>query len=215
MVWGEVGTILDRSIESVRQVHPELEVYVHRMGEGASLLDKSRMLEVTPFDETLFLDADTVVLDRVDHGFEKGVQYGLACCICECPWARSYGGLKQSGDMVEYNTGVIFFTRAAEKVFSAWKRIAPNLDSSMRFRMPDGIHLMPNNDQASFAKAIEETGFNPFVLPLNFNFRPGYQNTFFGPIKIWHERSDPIPGLREWNQEQTGPEAVLHLNAMG
>src|SRR5690349_20824157 len=126
MVWGELGTILDRSIQSVRQVHPELEVYVHRLPSAASLLDKCKMLDATPFEETLFLDADTVMLDRVDYGFDRAAKFGLACCICECPWARRYGGLKEVGDLVEYNTGVIFFTKAAEKVFAAWKRIAPD-----------------------------------------------------------------------------------------
>ncbi|MDP6885212.1 MAG: hypothetical protein QF830_13855, partial [Rhodospirillales bacterium] len=39
----------------------------------------------------------------------KGREVGLALCICECPWARRYGGL--AGDVVEYNTGVMFFTK--------------------------------------------------------------------------------------------------------
>jgi len=43
------------------------------------------------------------------------IKHALACCICENPWARRYGGLQ--GDLVEYNTGVQFFTRAAKPYF--------------------------------------------------------------------------------------------------
>jgi hypothetical protein len=46
------------------------------------------MAAMTPFEETLFLDADTVPLGRLDFGFEQAQRFGLACCICEVPWAR-------------------------------------------------------------------------------------------------------------------------------
>jgi hypothetical protein len=67
------------------------------------------MLEVTPFEETLFLDNDTVVLGRLDYGFQKASQFGLA---------------------------------------------------------------------------IEQTGFLPFVLPQNWNFRSKWHRSWFGPMKL-------------------------------
>src|SRR5688572_24905493 len=124
MVWPgdpRVNAALQRSLDSLAVVHPELEVEVIELPEG-SLLDKATMLDRSPFDTTLFLDADTVALDRLDYGFDKAEHFGLACCICECPWARRYGGLKHSGDMIEYNTGVMLFTKGAREVFDSWKR---------------------------------------------------------------------------------------------
>src|SRR4051794_26811284 len=93
VVWGDVEQSLQRSIASLRAVHPELPVHVRRLSEGASLFDKSAMFDFTPFDHTLYLDADTIVLGRLDFGFESAARYGLACCINECPWARRYAGL--------------------------------------------------------------------------------------------------------------------------
>ena len=111
LVWGEYdGSALERSRQSLARVHPDMPVEVTELPVGSTLLEKAQMMEFSPFEETLFLDADTVVLDDLSYGFEQMRRFGLACSICECPWARRYTGL--SGDMVEYNTGVLFFTEA-------------------------------------------------------------------------------------------------------
>src|SRR5262245_11509367 len=126
VVWGDkIESLLQRSIASVKAIHPELPIQIVRCVDETAyfaLAQKSAMFTTTAFDETLFLDADTVVLDRLDYGFEKAAQFGLACCICENPWARRYETFQAKHDMVEYNTGVLFFSRAARPVFDAWAR---------------------------------------------------------------------------------------------
>jgi hypothetical protein len=201
VVWGDaVDGLLDRSLASVRRFHPELSVHVERLEGESSLLDKSRMHELTPFDETLYLDADTVVLDRLDSAFEHARRVGLACSICECPWARRYGGL--AGDLVEYNTGVLFFTSRAHAVFERWKACAHEVDSSIDFIRNGRLQQMPYNDQAGFAKAVDEVGIEPIVLPFNWNFRPEWHKSFWGPIKVWHDYR-PVPDqLLQWNDNQ-------------
>ena len=205
IVWGEdTVRVMQRSIDSLRRHHPELPYHVVRLPDGLSgyrgLLEKARMLDFSPFESTLFLDADTVVLGRLDFGFAQAERYGLACAICECPWAGRYNGL--SGDLVEYNTGVVFFDRKAKPLFDRWQALAPVVDSSF-YHLPPGsrqLAVMPHNDQASFAKAVEDTGFLPAVLPLNWNFRPRWHTSFFGPIRIWHDYMDV-------------PQAILDMNA--
>lgn len=200
---------LERSIGSLREHHPDMEVCEQVFAPG-SLLDKAKMMDLSPFDETVFLDVDTVVLGPLDHGFDKAAKHGLACCICECGWARRFNGLRDHGDIVEYNTGCMFFTHAAAPVFDAWKRIAPILDSSLHFMGDDGQRrTMLCNDQASFALAVEETGFNPFILPMNWNYRPIWQHTMFGPCVVWHDYA-PVPdSLLRWNAAQSAPGAVI------
>lgn len=206
VVWGEekrYGPVLDRSIASLKRHHPELPVRVMKMdlpGDPTRpLLAKADMINMTPFDHTLFLDADTVVLGRLDHGFRKAEQFHLAVSICECPWARRYDSVDT--DMVEYNTGVLFFSAKARPVFEAWARLAPVTSSVTRWMDSDGrLKGMNHNDQASFAIAVEQSGINPFVLPYNWNFRPSWHRSFFAPVKIWHDYSEP-------------PEELLHLSA--
>lgn len=197
---------LERSIASLKAVHPELPYHVAELPEGSTLLDKAKMYDLSPFDETLFLDADTVVMERLDYGFEKAELFGLACCICECPWARRYPSL--FGDVIEYNTGVLFWTKAAKTVFDAWAALRDIL-SSLRFIGKNGVEEMPHNDQAGFASAIDVTEFNPWVLPLNWNFRPRWQKTVFGPVKIWHDYDDPTEAVLRWNAQQSQPDAVI------
>jgi lipopolysaccharide biosynthesis glycosyltransferase len=219
IVWGRddaTERALDRSCRSLKATHPELPVEVFRIEADdpiKALLQKSRMFELSPFRETLYLDADTIVLDRLDFAFLKAEEFGLACCICECPWARRYAGIMQ-GETVEYNTGVLFFCEQARSVFETWAQLAPQIDSSMIFLSSEDHQLrMLHNDQCSFAVAIEQTKFLPFVLPLNWNFRPRYQLSFFGPIKIWHAYEEPPPFFPELRKYYNEPKAIIQYHS--
>jgi len=219
MVWGDrAEQALKRSVTSLKEVHPELPHEVVRLPPGTDeykgLLEKARMMTLTPFEETLFLDADTLVLDRLDFGFAQALRFGLACCINEAPWARRYRGIAKD-DTVEYNTGVLFFTRAAQWVFDRWLELTPRIDSTIDFVGPQGQPLhMPYADQGAFAKAVAEWDKTPFVLPLNWNFRPRFCFTFFGPLKVWHEYQDPPPGLKQLNAYYRQPGAIIQLHQL-
>jgi hypothetical protein len=218
IVWGTSHEhLLDRSIASLKGHHPELPVTIHRVeasedqaGQAAMLQHKTGMFNLTPYETTLFLDADTVVLGRLDHAFEKAERFGLACCICECPWARRYSGLSSEADLIEYNTGVLFFSRQTELLFTMWERYARTIASTVQFLSSDGVKaVMQYNDQASFAKAIDVVGFNPFVLPLNWNLRPKWQRSFFGPVRIWHDVSAPSKEIYEINALYEDRESLI------
>lgn len=213
---------LDRSIRSVRRHHPDLPVHTIRTDapspeskEGLnffSLREKTKVFAQSPFDLTLFLDIDTVVLDDIGYGFAAAERHGLACCISECPWARRYRGLAARADLIEYNTGVMFFSRAAAPVFEGWARLAATVDAASLVVRGGGIGVMNFNDQASFALAIDEAGFNPHVLPPNWNYRPEWSAGFFGPLKIWHDYGDPPPVLLDINRYYGESEPVIQFH---
>jgi hypothetical protein len=206
--WGtKFEAELKRSIDSLKRYHPELPIEVYKLPDNSTLLDKAAMMDKTPFESTVYLDTDTVVMGRLDFAFEKAEKFGLACCICECPWARRYGGL--TGDVIEYNTGVLFFTKQAKPVFDSWKANAATMDSSIRLYIDGRVKTMPSNDQGGFAKAMEDTGYNPYVLPLNWNMRPIWHKTFFGPIRIWHDHTDVPDGLLFWNERQRLEQSII------
>ena len=103
IVWGNYNKkALNRSIKSFQSHHPNLPFHIETLHGEATLLDKANMFNFSPFDETVFLDADTIVLGKLDFAFNKAIQFGIAICICECPWARRYGGIED--DIIEYNT---------------------------------------------------------------------------------------------------------------
>jgi hypothetical protein len=196
IVWGdEAAALAERSIASLRRFHPDLPVHVETLPANtdpvAGLARKAEMFALSPFETTAFLDADTVILGPLDHAFVQAERFGLACSICECPWARRFAGV--SGDTVEYNTGVLFFTHQANAVFTLWEELAGTVDATTRWQDAGGVvRGMDFNDQASFALAIERSGLNPFVLPYNWNFRPDWHRSAFAPVRIWHDRR-PVP----------------------
>jgi len=199
--WGDEEKLpINRLKSSVKKFHPDLPHEIIRLdapGDNTSSLNKkAEMMGLSPFDETLYLDIDTVVMGNLSFGYEKAKQFGLALSICESPYGRRYPYLFQ-GDEIEYNTGVIFFTKKSAVVFNEWKKLANTVDSLLVGVAEQGVYKMQANDQGSFALAIENTGFNPFILPLNWNYRPIWMRSFFGPIKIWHDYSDPPPILEE------------------
>lgn len=196
---------LARSRASLAKWHPELPVHVHELPVGSNLLDKADMIDFSPFEETLYIDADTVVMGRLDYAFDKADQHGIAVCICECPWARRFAALSGMGDIIEYNTGILFWSTKGVEVMRHWQNIGRDINSSIMFPSKTGVSVMPNNDQAGFSLAVDQLGFNPWVLPLNWNFRPLWHHSAFGPIKIWHDYSEVPPSVEQWVDQQNRP----------
>ena len=214
--WGDEANLpLQRLCNSVKQFCPNLRHELIKIdavpGDPKSLNRKAEMLDLSPFDETLFLDIDTVVMGNLNYGFEKAITHGLALSICENPWARRYQNIF-IGDQVEYNTGVLFFTKKAQPVFDEWKKLARSVDSSLTFVNQGKVNIMPANDQGSFAMAVDNIKFNPFILPLNWNFRPIWHTSFFGPIKIWHDYSDPPPIISELNGYYENKDSIIQYH---
>lgn len=216
---------LERSTASLRAHHPDLPVHVLRSdarpGENDEqryrlLGEKANLLERSPYDETLFLDLDTVVLDDLSFGFAQAQRHGLACAICESPWARRHVALRGAGDIVEYNTGVLFFTRQAAPVFKRWQELAHAEDWALYFVDGRGQAIrQPYNDQGPFAKALYDVGFNPFVLPLNWNFRAPFTSEFFGTLKIWHSYEEVPPVVHQLNAYYREPDSVIQMHRRG
>jgi hypothetical protein len=217
IIWGgEAEAAMQRSLASLNEIHPELPHHIVRLPPREhpleNILEKSKMMSLSPFAETLFLDADTIVLGRLDYGFEQAARFGLAVALCEAPFGRRYPTLPQD-DAVEYNTGVVFFTRKAEAVFRRWEELSPQIDSSLPFANELGSGLQQYNDQCAFVRAVAEWDRAPFVLPLNWNFRPGFYWTWFGPIKIWHGYEPVPPSIMKIMQIYRQPGAMLKFHA--
>src|SRR5262249_12576789 len=156
---------------------------------------------------TVFLDADTVVLGRLDYGFEMAERFGLACSHCVNPWLRRYVGV--TGDWIEYNTGVLFFTAAARPVFDRWRVLAPQRDPRASCASNNTTMVSPRADQLSFSRAVQEAARPPFVLPHNWNFAPPNHHAFFGPLKVWHSYAEVPETIRHLNQYYEQPGAIM------
>lgn len=214
----DYSPILERSVKSVRHWHPELEHRVVYLPADSTLLDKRRMYDLSPFDETLFLDADTTVLGKLDYGFVMARRHGMALCISANPWQRRYENVPhEHPDEVEYSSGVVFFDKnhpRVGEVFRRWNEVSRTVDSSARYQSDDGVRMQPHNDQALLTLAIHESGFCPFVLSPNWNLFPKWQRTFWGPVKIHHGYDNIPASLLKWNEEQSRTGAVIRIASL-
>ena len=210
IVWGsDIDKFLRRSIDSLKAQHPDLPVHVERIADGSTFLDRTNAYDISPFDGvTLMLDSDTVVMSKLDFGFEVARKHHLALCINECPWASRYPALRNT-EIIEYNCGVVFFNRSemAKDVFTRW-HANRDIDSRVLYRKDDQVQECAVNDQAPMAKAIWDAGISPFVLPHNWNFRPRFHTSWYGQLKIWHEYLNPPPNLFNVSKHQ-GPDQPL------
>jgi hypothetical protein len=216
----DVTNVLQRSLASIRYWHPELPHEVIEMPEGSNLYCKSEMFDRSPFDETLFLDADTTVMGKLDYGFQQAKKHGIACCVNANPWQRRYYKLPwDHPDTVEYSSGVVFFDKShpqAGGVFDRWRYLTarPDINTASRFVGPHGLREMPLNDQALFSRAIQEENFNPFILPLNWNIYPRWQKHFWGEIKVWHGYDDIPQEVVNWNAGQRKEDAIIQCGGL-
>lgn len=186
--WGNaVENELQQSITSAERLG--LPVHVIRLDANCYHAAKTCMYDRSPFETTLFLDTDTVVLDEMSYGFELAEQHALAIGLEPACYADRWP--INDRQIVEYNTGVIFFRKCEtlRNLFYKWEQNAA---------------LYPYSDQSSFAKTVVECGFNPAVLPPNYNYR-GFgmgPTPFFGPIKLWHSREEVPDNVYEWNRRR-------------
>jgi hypothetical protein len=154
---------------------------------------KSRLLEFLPsgFDSYLYLDADTIVLGDLSFGFAKAEQYGLAIAPAPKYNLTSYKGFDRAiaaaniriSPQLAYNTGVVFFSLTPEvrRLFGQWRGLCDTLGRPRNYLQ----------DQGFFALAIEQSGFNPYVLPSVYNYR-GFGEMAIGEVLVWHSRH-PLP----------------------
>ena len=207
LAWGQCDVgLLRRSVESVRK-YSDLPVWLFSDEPHADLTDlfdqirvdlvppcnlltKANIYDLSPFEETCYLDTDTVLLQSIESAWQHVSLHKIALCIAPAFYFGNYyavqglSGLEPYCDITVYNTGVIFFAKAPsiEGVFASWKK--HNQENSFRC------------DQPGLAMAIRDTNINPYVLPRTWNYRssnrhvPLYRDGH-GPIIIWHNRKPP------------------------
>lgn len=105
-------------------------------------------------------------------------------------------------EQMQCNTGVIFFRKEplVDDVFKCWRELA------------DKYREEWCNDQPHFTLAMEQCGFNPFTLSINWNYR-GFGGYVSGKIVIWHSHYLPPQDINEfgsaWPPRRVWPGQVL------
>ena len=139
-----------------------------------SNFDKIPALRGTPFDKTIYLDADTLAVRSFSEELFEALEYSPIL-------ARSAGiGFNREWEYTEYpaaipqfNTGVLAYRRSdADKAFEIWARNSA------------GMHLKKAMDQPFFRAACIESNTVPSELPAHYNFQD--IDTAVHPVRIRH-----------------------------
>lgn len=153
--------------------------------ESTGLIRKAELFShlTNKYDSYLLLDSDTVVLEDISLGFEKASQFGIAAAPA-FPYSldaffnftevMKKEGIQEKGQL-QYNSGVIFFNNSPEvrAVMELWKTLALKHQKLLK------------NDQPYLSLAMEMLDFNPYTLPITYNYR-GSGEAISGNVKIWH-----------------------------
>jgi hypothetical protein len=168
-----------------------------------NILDKSRLIDLLPkgYETFLFLDCDTRILGDIALGFEKAERYGIAMAPAPnynvCTFAAggmAFGEIMRKAgtpcaDQFGFNSGVIFFQPVPEvrKVLRRWRDLCAEYGA-----------LFPN-DQPFLTLAMEQLGFNPYVLSPLYNYRALGEHAV-GSIRVWHSHSPVPPDLNQFDK---------------
>ena len=151
---------------------------------------------LSPWETTLYLDTDTLVLNDLDFGFRQARLHGLAMAIAPACYLGPHWGLSVDPDIQQYNAGVIFYHRSHDGFSGLWTEVMRILDEEF----VEGVHPAPVNDQSALSLHLSRSQKHPFVLNPNWNLRPQFgMRHGFGPIKIWH---CDVPPPRTLNDER-------------
>ena len=153
---------------------------------------------LSPWDETLWLDSDTLVLGNLDYAFEKAKDFGISIVIAPHSFLGGRKLKNIDNESPEYNCGAMWIDRNHPSMLNfgeKWQQIVDHYEGGGWW-----------SDQSSVSYAIHKLKINAFVLPLNWNFRAFMNKDFpegvlhskngYGPIKIWHSRTSVPENLK-------------------
>ena len=182
--------LLRTSAERLKTVMPDLPITVfsqfpvngacydrviHVEPSGDGFYDKTRLIRESPYDQTIFVDADIYVAEPFPELFSLLDRFDCAATheeYLDTDWFHRYPRPDIPASFPEFNTGILLFKRSAlmDRVLVNWAELYkrfleenPNLRSmAMRsmtslffaqpcMRMRRALRLLPGSITASFA----------------------------------------------------------------
>lgn len=142
--------------------------------------DKIRPLKESPYQQTLFLDTDTLILDDCSEIFAPLRRYDMA--VCHEYHRIEFDFEKPLECFPVLNTGVICYRKstAFDQFMNSWVELYKNHYKKINIA-----------DQPAFRDALYHSDLTIFVLPNEYNFRPFYPCFVggFSKVKIVHDHN--------------------------
>jgi hypothetical protein len=145
--------------------------------------DKTRLMRDSPYDRTLFIDADIYAVKPFPEMFDLLDRFDCAATHEEylnTDWFNRYPRPDIPASFPEFNTGILLFNRSPQMdgVLKKWEA----LYADYLQQKPD----QPINDQPFFRTAIYESDVRIATLPREYNCKFRGQGYLNGPVKLLH-----------------------------
>lgn len=181
-------------------VQPRSDIqFEHFASCGNGYLDKIGNMARTPFEQTIFLDSDTYVLDRIDELFDLLRRFDIAAAQVSGYTKCADSG--QSEAYYDFNSGIIAYrsTEAVKAFFANWRQLCADW-----FRSPP-FPLVANRDQAALRRALWDSALSLHTLSPEYNYRSVFPGRLVGKAKIIHGRSKNYEKLAAHLNTKSGP----------
>jgi hypothetical protein len=159
------------------------------------LEDKIFNIRRSPYQETLFLDSDTQMIEDSQELFSLLDRFDFAAVHSSCRAQYQVSGVPDC--FPEFNTGVLLFrkSKATERLLQRWVQFYREDRMKTLTWLVPGIaswyrHTLP--DQPSFRRAIYESGLRIATLPQEYNCRLPFPGFVQSKVKIIHGRAHSL-----------------------
>jgi hypothetical protein len=162
---------------------PHFERTVQVTTEGDGFYDKARLMLETPYERTLFLDADIYMAQPVPELFQLLDHFDLAVAHEEylnTDWFGDYARPDIPPSFPEFNTGLMALRRSSqtELLLREWSRLYREF-----LQQKSGC---PINDQPFFRAAAYKSSARIATLGREYNCKFRGQGYVNGPVKVLH-----------------------------
>lgn len=149
--------------------------------------DKTKLMRESPYDRTLFIDADIIVLEPFAELFDLLDRFDCAATHEEyvnTDWFNRYPRGDVPSSFPEFNTGILLFKRSVrmDGVLKDWEVLYAQF-----------LKEKPNqqiNDQPFFRAALYHSEARVATLTREYNCKFRGQGYLNGPVKILHGHVD-------------------------
>lgn len=211
--------LLCASAERLKSLMPELPITVFSQfpiegvwfdrvirveGSKDGFYDKTRLIRESPYERTIFVDADIYAVKPFPELFSLLDRFDCAATheeYVDTDWFHRYPRPDIPASFPEFNTGILLFRRSAQvrRLLTKWDELYKNF-----------LEENPNlaiNDQPFFRVAAYDSDARIATLTREYNCKFRGQGYLTGPVKVLHGHVD-----RKFDLDQIG-KAISILNA--
>jgi hypothetical protein len=194
--------LLQSSAERLKQMMPELPITVFSQFPVSSpcfervipvepssdgFYDKTRLIRESPYERTIFVDADIYVAQPFPELFSLLDRFDCAATheeYLDTDWFHRYPRPDIPASFPEFNTGILLFRRTPpmDRLLAQWSA----LYKKFLEKKPD----QAINDQPFFRAAAYENDARIATLTREYNCKFRGQGYLAGPVKILHGNVD-------------------------